>query len=35
MTVLDASASLAFIQDEPGAHVVEAALDRGSTCAHR
>ncbi len=30
--VLDASAVLAFVQDEAGADVVEAALDAGSVC---
>ena len=32
MTVLDASAMLAFLQGEPGADVVEAALVAGATC---
>lgn len=32
MTVLDASAMLAFLQGEPGADVVEQALVAGSTC---
>ncbi len=32
MTVLDASAVLAFLQGEPGADVVEEALVSGSTC---
>lgn len=30
--VLDASALLAFLQDEPGAREVEEALDRGAVC---
>ena len=30
MTVLDASAVLALLQDEPGADVVEDAIDRGA-----
>lgn len=30
MTVLDASALLAFLHDEPGADIVEAALDAGA-----
>ena len=32
MSVVDASALLAFLQGEPGADVVEAALERGVTC---
>ena len=32
MSVLDASALLAFVQDEPGADEVEAALAQGSQC---
>ena len=32
MTVLDASAVLAFLQGEPGADVVEAALTAGAVC---
>ncbi len=32
MSVLDASAVLAFLQGEPGADVVEAALVAGATC---
>ncbi len=31
-TVLDASALLAFLQDEPGATIVEEALERDPTC---
>lgn len=31
--VLDASAILAFLQDEPGAAVVEAYLERGAVCS--
>ena len=31
-TVVDASALLAFVQDEPGADVVESALADGATC---
>ena len=30
--VLDGSALLAFVQDEPGAAMVESALDDGATC---
>lgn len=30
--VLDASAALAFVQGEPGADVVEEALELGATC---
>lgn len=33
MTVLDASALLAFLQAEPGASGVESALVQGSACA--
>ena len=33
MNVLDASALLAFLQDEDGAGVVEAALEAGSACS--
>ncbi len=33
MTVLDASALLAFLQDEPGADQVETALTGGSVCS--
>ena len=32
MTVLDASAVLAFLQGEPGADVVEEALESGAVC---
>ena len=32
MSVLDASALLAFLQGEPGADAVEAALTSGATC---
>jgi ribonuclease VapC len=32
MTVFDASALLAFVQGEPGADVVDAALADGGTC---
>ncbi len=32
MTVLDASALLAFLQDEAGAGTVEQALEAGATC---
>jgi len=32
VNVLDASALLAFLQDEPGADLVEAALTAGSVC---
>jgi PIN domain nuclease of toxin-antitoxin system len=32
VTVLDASALLAFLQGEPGADVVEAALNAGALC---
>ncbi|MDR3202175.1 MAG: type II toxin-antitoxin system VapC family toxin [Bifidobacteriaceae bacterium] len=32
MTVLDASAVLAFLQGEPGADAVEAALEAGAQC---
>lgn len=32
MTVIDASALLAFLQHEAGADVVERALERGGTC---
>jgi len=32
VSVVDASALLAFLQGEPGADVVEAALERGVTC---
>jgi PIN domain nuclease of toxin-antitoxin system len=32
MQVLDASALLAFLQSEPGADVVEAALQAGAAC---
>lgn len=32
MTVLDASAVLAYLQDEPGADIVERALDSGAVC---
>ncbi len=31
--VLDASAVLAFLQDEPGASIVEASLTTGATCS--
>ena len=31
-TVLDASALLAFLQDEPGSDIVEAALQREPSC---
>ncbi len=31
-TVLDSSAVLAFVQGEPGASVVESALDSGAVC---
>ncbi len=33
MTVLDASAILAFVQGEPGSEIVEGALDAGASCA--
>ena len=33
MSVLDASALLAFVQDEAGADVVEGALDEGCWCS--
>ena len=33
MTVLDASAILAFLQGEPGAATVEDALVKGATCS--
>jgi PIN domain nuclease of toxin-antitoxin system len=32
VSVLDASALLAFLQDEPGAHVVEEVLAVGAAC---
>ena len=32
MTVLDASALLAFLQGEPGADLVEASLHAGAVC---
>lgn len=32
MSVVDASALLVFLQGEPGADVVEAALERGAAC---
>lgn len=33
MTVLDASALLAFLGDEPGAHRVEKAMEQGAVCS--
>ncbi len=33
MSVLDASALLAFLQDEPGADIVETALTAGAQCS--
>jgi len=33
VTVLDASALLAFLKDEPGADVVRKLLDEGASCA--
>lgn len=33
MTVIDASALLVFIQDEPGAHEVEACLEAQGVCS--
>ena len=33
MTVLDSSALLAFLLDEPGANEVEQALEHGSACS--
>ncbi|HEY5820603.1 MAG TPA: type II toxin-antitoxin system VapC family toxin [Propionibacteriaceae bacterium] len=32
MNVFDASALLAFVQDEPGAELVETALNEGGSC---
>ncbi len=32
MSILDASAILTFLQDEPGAQVVEGALEAGARC---